>query len=112
MRLDIYHHSDPAHSDLRARLDTIAIQLKELIMTTQAELKAQLDTVAVHQQKTIDEIGVVKMTLSELAAQIVLLQEQLNNAGTVTDDLKASAQTVLDLAMRADAELPDIQVTP
>lgn len=91
------------------RQSTIEEKLNK-IMGTQTEAAATLRAVAESQKKTIAEIGVLQVTVTNLNQKIIVLEQVVAN-GEANPELEQAVADVKNLAQLADDQIPDV-VTP
>ncbi len=99
-RIEVHHF---LHFDPDPRPDQILaeiLDLKEIIMATQAELSASLSEIAANVAKVGDETRALIAKIGELEAAIV-------TAGNTTPEVDAALQALRDQVAVVDALVPD-----
>ena len=96
MRIDVHHHFHGLDDCIVQRLD----ELKELIMTTQAELASQLNDVTA----LVTKIGTETQSLLD---KITALEAALANAANVTPEVQAAFDALKAQAGVVDGLVPD-----
>jgi prophage DNA circulation protein len=109
--INVHHYIHFKGDEIMAKLDKMAAtqtELKELIMSNQAEVADALRQTLAAQAKTAQEITVLQGTVTTLQDTVTQLEEAVANAGNIPQDIVDLVAQVKAGAVAIDEQIPDV----
>lgn len=113
MKIEIHvHHHTHAAAESVELLRRDINQLREVLMTTQAEQAQILRQVLTQQQKTQGEIATLQGSVDTLNQKIADLESQVAAGGEASQELQDAVAAVKAQAQIVDDQIPDVPTPP